>query len=387
MTDSPPHADPAPDGPDQGSDSFDLSLPERDDNAWNRLWDHIDDFQRRMRPLAFGFAVFKKFDDDRGGPHSALITYYSFFAIFPLLLVLVVVLGWVLDGNPELQQRIVDSAISRFPVIGDEIADNVGSLRGNGIALVIGVLFALWAGLGATHAAQDAINTVLGVPFLRRQNFWIRQIRGLSTLALLALIVLVGTALGSGTTWVRIGGDLGTVGYWAVTLLVNTVSVFALTNILCHRPVPWRKFWAGAAFGGISWTVLQYIGSIYVGRVVQGASQTYGLFAVVIGLLSWVYLQARLFLTASEVAVVAEGRLWPRALVRERPTGADVEVADLIAARDERIRATERHYRELRRRQLLAEQLRQLSEAEAEAEAEADTDASAGEEAESARGV
>ncbi len=356
------HVDPLHDPAQPLPDGFDLSLPERDDNAWNRLWDRIDDFQRRMKPIAFGLGVWKKFDDDRGGPHSALITYYSFFAIFPLLLVLVVVLGWVLDGNPGLQQDIVDSAIAKFPVIGDEIASNIGHLRGNGFALGIGVLFALWAGLGATHAAQDAINTVLGVPFLRRQNFWIRQLRGLGTLGLLAVIVLVGTALGSGTTWVRMGGDLGKLGYWIVTLLVNTISVFALTNILCHQPVRWRRFWIGALFGGVAWTVLQYLGAVYVGRVVQGASRTYGLFAVVIGLLSWVYLQARLLLTAAEVAVVSEGHLWPRSIVRERPTEADVKVADLIAARDERIRETERHYRELRRRQLLAERSRAEAE-------------------------
>jgi uncharacterized BrkB/YihY/UPF0761 family membrane protein len=221
------------------------------------------------------------------------------------------------------------------------------------------------AGLGATHAAQDAVNTVLGVPFLRRQNFWIRQLRGLGTLALLGVIVLVGTAVGSGTKWVQLGGELGKVGYWGVTLLVNVVSVWALTNILCHRPVTLHRFWPGALFGGVAWTVLQYIGALYVGRVVQGASRTYGFFAVVIGLLSWIYLQARLFLTASEVAVVAEERLWPRALVRERPTEADVRVADLIAARDGRIRETERHYRELRRRQLAAERARAAEEEEA----------------------
>ncbi len=381
MTDPIPdgHRDDSPSEHPDGSGSSehsDLSLPERDDNLWNRIWDRIDDFQRRVTPLAFALGVIKKFDDDRGNPHSALITYYSFFAIFPLLLVLVVVLSWVLDGNPRLQQDIVDSAIAKFPVIGDEIAENIGHLRGNGFALGIGVLFALWAGLGATHAAQDAINTVLGVPFLRRQNFWIRQLRGLGTLALLAVIVLVGTALGSGTAWARMGGDLGRIGYWVITLTVNTISVFALTNILCHQRVRWKRFWTCALFGGVAWTVLQYLGAVYVGRVVQGASRTYGLFAVVIGLLSWVYLQARLLLTAAEVAEVANGRLWPRALVRERPTEADVKVADLIASRDERIRETERHYRELRRRQLAAglakeSQARQSEEQRPGAEGEA----------------
>ncbi|HKY16841.1 MAG TPA: YihY/virulence factor BrkB family protein [Microthrixaceae bacterium] len=322
-----------------------VEIPERADNRWNRLWDRIDAVQRGFSPLALAFAVQKKYDDDRTGPHCALISYYSFFAVFPLLLVLFTVLGFFLDDNPDLRDRIVDSVLSKFPVVGDQIEDNVGSLRGSGVAFVFGVLLAVWAGLGATHAAQDAVNSVFGVPFLQRQNFWIRQLRGLATLLTLGAVVLVGTILGSGTNWVEVGGPFGRVAYWFVTFVVNAASVFVLFNILCHEPLPWRRVRWGAVFGGAGWTVLQYVGVLYVGRVVQGASRTYGFFAVVIGLLSWIFLQARIFLTAAQLTNVVEQRLWPRALVREHPTEADVRVADLVAARDARMRESERAWR------------------------------------------
>jgi uncharacterized BrkB/YihY/UPF0761 family membrane protein len=113
-------------------------------------------------------------------------------------------------------------------------------------------------------------------------------------------------------------------------------------NVLCDERLPWRKVWSGAVFGGIGWTILQFLGTLYVGRVVRNASQTYGVFATVIGLLSWIYLQARVFVLAAEVSTVTDGRLWPRSLVREHPTDADVKVADLIAAREDRMRASDR---------------------------------------------
>jgi inner membrane protein YhjD len=310
----------------------------RPDNLVNRTIDRVDRLQQRWSPAGFTFAALKKFGDDDGGNHCAVISYYGFFALFPLLLVLVTILGYVLEGNPDLQQRVVDSTFAHFPVIGDQLRQNVGSIKGNWFALAVGLLLAIWAGLGATQAGQDAMNAVFAVPFLERKGYLVRQARGLATLAVIGVIILATTALGSGATWVHAGGWLGRVGYIVAVLVVNALSVFALTNVLCHERIAWRRLWSGAVVGAVGWTVLQFLGSWYVGRVVRNATQTYGVFATVIGLLTWIYLQARIFVLAGEVATVADGRLWPRGLVRERPTDADVEVAELIAAREDRLR-------------------------------------------------
>ncbi len=316
--------------------------PQRADNVVNRTVDRIDGAQQRFSPAGWTMAVLKKFGDDRGGNHCALISYYGFFALFPLLLALVTILGFVLDGNPQLQHDIVDSALSKFPVIGDQLQQNVGSLNGSWIALVVGVVLAIWAGLGATQAGQDAMNAVFGVPVLERKGYLVRQARGLVTLLVLAVIVLGTTALGSGSNWVKAGGWVGRVGYVVAVFAVNALSIYALMNVLCHEHLPWRKVWSGAVLGGIGWTLLQFLGTLYVGRVVRNASQTYGVFATVIGLLSWIYLQARVFLLAGEASTVTDGHLWPRSLVREHPTEADVKVADLIGTREDRMRDSER---------------------------------------------
>jgi membrane protein len=311
-------------------------------NVVERLVDRVDGFQQRFSPAGWTMAVLKKFGDDDGGNHCALISYYGFFALFPLLLALVTILGFVLDDNPQLQHDIVDSALSKFPVIGDQLQQNVGSIKGSWFVLVVGVLLAIWAGLGATQAGQNAMNAVFGVPLLERKTYVVRQLRGLVTLLVLAVIVLGTTALGSGSNWVEAGGWVGRAAYVLAVFVVNALSIYALMNVLCHERLGWRKVWSGAVFGGIGWTVLQFLGALYVGRVVKNASQTYGVFATVIGLLSWIYLQARVFVLAGEVSSVTDGRFWPRSLTREHPTEADVRVADLIATREDRMRDSER---------------------------------------------
>src|SRR5690349_13540864 len=101
---------------------------------------------------AFPYAVIKKFGDDQAGYLAALIAYYGFFSLFPLLLVFVSILGFVLHGNPSLQDQILNSALRNFPVIGPEITRNIHSVRGSGATLIIGALGTLWAGLGVTQA-------------------------------------------------------------------------------------------------------------------------------------------------------------------------------------------------------------------------------------------
>src|SRR3979411_1053413 len=114
----------------------------------------LDRLQQRHPALAFAVAVLKKYSDDQGGHLAAVITYYAFFSLFPLLLVAVTVLGYVLQGNPTLQPDTGNSIVKDIPVVGSQVKDNVKSLRGSGVALGIGIATALWAGLGITQAVQ-----------------------------------------------------------------------------------------------------------------------------------------------------------------------------------------------------------------------------------------
>src|SRR3954447_16011054 len=128
-------------------------------NPLKGLINRLDGYQRRHPWLGFPIGVAKKFGDDEAGKQAALIAYYAFFSLFPLMLVMVTVLGFFLGKSSHLQDEVVHSVISRFPIIGDQIRQNVHSLKGSGLALVIGTIGALWGGMGVVQAGQGAMDS------------------------------------------------------------------------------------------------------------------------------------------------------------------------------------------------------------------------------------
>jgi membrane protein len=284
----------------------------------------FDRFQQRHPWLGFPLAVLQKYADDQGGYLAATIAYYGFFAIFPLLLALTTVLGFLLQGHPHLERSIVDSALGQFPVIGPQLSR--GSLHGNALALALGLAVALWAGMGVFLAAENAMNHLWGVPFKRRPDPI--QARGRAVLLLLLLGggMLAATILaGLGT----VGAQLGIawqIGSIALSTALNIALFWLGFRLLAAREVSWRHHRGGAIAAGGLYTLLQTLGGYYVGHVLKNASNTYGTFALVIGLLSWIYLAAHIMLLTAEANVVATRRLWPRSfsLMIEQPaTRAD----------------------------------------------------------------
>ena len=148
-----------------------------------RLVRRLDARQQQTPALAFPVAVVKKFGDDRAGGLAALLAYYGFLALFPLLLLLVTLLGLALRGNASLQRRVLRSALSDFPIIGDQIRENIHSLRLSGVGLVIGILGLVWGSLGVTQAGQHAMAQIWNVEGKDRPPFFARFGRGLLFIA------------------------------------------------------------------------------------------------------------------------------------------------------------------------------------------------------------
>jgi YihY family inner membrane protein len=303
------------------------------------LIQRVDCYQRAHRWLGFPLATVKKFGEDQAGNLAALISYYTFFSLFPLLLALVTILGFVLDGDPELQRQVVDSAMSQFPVIGDQIRDNIGSLSGNWTALAIGLGGALWAGMGAVDAAQNAMNSVWDVPIREKPNFVKRRLRSLMMLFVLGGAMLATAVLSTATSSIdALAGPLR-LGMPLLVMAVN-VGVFMIAfRVLTERHLSWGSVFPGAVVGGVAASIFQVVGGFIMDRNLSGASQTYGTFAVVIGLLSWLYLQAQVALYAAEVNVVRARRLWPRGLTQENLTDADRRALEAHAEVEKRIEA------------------------------------------------
>ena len=295
----------------------------------------VDRFQQHHPVLAFPIAVVKKYGDDQSARLAALIAYYGFFSVFPLLLVFTSVLGFVLSGNPDLRQRIIDSALGQFPVIGTAIgkqADTNG-LEGSMLSIVVGGATAIWAGMGVAQAAQSAMNTVWDIPRSDWPNFVFRRLRALAMLALLGSIIIVSTFIsGFGSSGATSSNGLRVAG-WCVVLLLNFVLFTVAYQVLTARDLKWRDVMPGAAVAALTWTVLQAAGGYVVTRQLQNASDVYGTFALVIALLVWISLASQVVLFCAELNVVRKRHLWPRSLVQPPLTHGDKLVYTAIARR------------------------------------------------------
>ncbi len=282
-----------------------------------------DRFQQRRPALALPVAVWLKFKDDRAGNLAALIAYYAFAALFPLLLLLVTVLSIVLRNDPSLQASLVDSAVAQYPVIGPEIQHNLGSLPAAGLPLVIGLILLLLGARGVAGAMQNAMFEIWGIAEDRRPKFLMSQLLGL------ALVFAIGTGLIVTTFLSGVAGGVGhvingTVAYAGTVLvsLVLNVGVFWLGfRIATAFHVPWRHLRAGAVIAAVCWQALQLAGGYVIGHQLHRASELYGTFGIVLGLLAWLYLEAQVTLYAAEVDAVLARGLWPRSIMPAEATG------------------------------------------------------------------
>jgi membrane protein len=296
----------------------------------------VDSFQQRHRGLSFLAAVVKKFGDDGAGRLAALIAYYGFFALFPLLLVFVTVLGFVLEGNRSAQESVLDSTLKQFPIIGNQLQHNVHSLTGSGVGLAIGVVGSLLAGLGITGAARTAFDEVWHVPRKRRPNFLKWRLRGLGLLVTLGTLTIVSTVV-AGYVTAAAPSALTALAGVVLALIANLLLFFCAFRLLTTSEVPTRDLLPGVVVAAVLWQILQHLGGYYVEHVVRHAKETSGLFAFVLGLLSWLYLGSQVTLFAMEINVVRARRLWPRSFFSQPLLDADRRALTSLAEVEERL--------------------------------------------------
>ena len=279
------------------------------------ITERLDQFQRKHRWAGFPLAVVYKYFDDFGAYLAALLTYYGFVSLFPLLLLLSTVLGFVLSGDQRLQHEVLASALHQFPVIGGDL-DQPKRLGGGPVGLVVGILGSLYGGLGVAQAFQYAANTVWAVPRNSRPNPF--RVRGRSLL----LLATAGSAL-LGTTILSIvsGGGAGALGAAGRSLtLAASVMINIAVSVFVFRFAPARRLSVrdvvpGAIAAAVIWQLLQSFGIIYVRHVVQHASATNAVFAFVLGLLAFLYITATAVLLCAEINVVRVSHLHPRSLL------------------------------------------------------------------------
>ena len=303
----------------------------------NRIIAWADRLQRRHGVLGFPYAVVKKYGDDEGGRQAALITYYGFLSIFPLLLLGVAVLSRVLADHPDLRQRLITAIVPQ--ALRSTVEHSLATLPTSAIPFAVGLVGLLFSGTGVVFSAYQTLNHVAAVRYRCRAGFVSRYVRVFVVLAMLlagalavGALTVVATALHHQPAVQRAAAVLG-------SALVVFAVLLGGAKLLLARPAPVRALWPGAIVGAAAVTVVLNAGPVLLARLVAKAGPVYGSFATVAGIFALLYLVGQALVYAAEVAAVRYARLWPRALDLNRPTAADARVLALLAREQERIPA------------------------------------------------
>ncbi|HET8951027.1 MAG TPA: YihY/virulence factor BrkB family protein [Solirubrobacteraceae bacterium] len=282
-------------------------------NVASWIW-RLDRWQRRRRWAGLAVGVGKRYAEDGAARHGARIAYYAFFSVFPLMLALVSILGFVLEDDAALRQEILDSAYADMPVLGPFIRNDIGTIEGSGIALALGIAIALWAGLGVTVALGQALDRVWSIPPVEQASWFARRLRGLAMLLVGGLALVASSVLGGFAASGRFDPAIGTAASILLSLAVDAVILLGAFRLLTTATPSLRELMPGVAVAATGLLVLQTVGGRYVDSTIGRASNTYGLFATVIGLLTWLSVAAQLILIAAELNAVRSLGLWPRSL-------------------------------------------------------------------------
>lgn len=302
-------------------------------NSIERLVARVDTMQQRNRLFAFPYAVIKKYGDDEASYLAAILSYYSFLSLFPLLIVGTAVLQIIAQDNPQLQEEFLRNATSYFPAIGGTLADSIRTPSQTGLALAIGLIVTLYGAKGIAAATQFALNHIWAVPRVRRPGFPKSTIRsfgliGFAGIGFLIAAAVTGDAAASNHGWwTRI--VLGLVGFtllWAVFW-----GIYVFGSAARKHPV---SSISGATFAAAGFTVLHAAGGYIMAHELRTQTGLTAQFAVVLAILFWLYLQAHVFLYGAELSSVRTYRLWPRSINSDPPLSADIKAYKLYRRRE-----------------------------------------------------
>ena len=243
-----------------------------------------------LRERSHAFDVFAEMMDGwrrhLSGRNASLLAFFSFLSIFPLMLAAVSILGFVLEGNQDLQEKVIDSAASEIPVLGPELAENTEAINGSIIALLIGLGGALWASTKAFVGLEGALDDTWEVPVDDRDGLPVQRGKALLGLAIIA-ISQVGTFVLAGIVNAAGLHAFSNVAIIAATVVINIVVIGALYRFLTSFPATWSDVWLGAIIAGVIFTVLQHFGTLIVTEFAKSDSQAMGTINTILGLLAW----------------------------------------------------------------------------------------------------
>jgi YihY family inner membrane protein len=303
-------------------------------NPIERLLVRLDAFQQKHRAFAFPYAVVKKYGDDEAGHQSALITYYGFLSLFPLLIVATSVVDLIAQHNMHLRTKLLADINTYFPIVGNQLQAQVHTHSKTGLALFLGILVTLYGARGIADAVRGALDHAWAVPKVKRSGFPKNILKSVG--------LLFGAGLGLLFTAVLASYATSAFGHSLIFRLVPVVVNIGLLYLIFmytfligtsrhHRRKDLRL---GAVFAAIGLLLLQTLGGYLITHQLHNLQGLYGQFALVLAILFWIYLQAQVFTYAIEISVVHTYKLWPRSLTGKSLTHADQEAFRMYAEKE-----------------------------------------------------
>lgn len=303
-------------------------------NFIQQLLSKLDAFQRKHKPMAFPYAVVKKYGDDDSGHQSALITYYGFLSLFPLLIVATSVIDLISRHNAHLRESLLTNIDKYFPIVGDQLQSNLSGNSKTGLALAIGIIVALYGARGIADAVRSVLDHAWAVPRVKRTGFPMNILKSVG--------MLVGAGLGLLVTAILTGYTASALGHaWYVRIIPVVVNIGLLYLIFMYvfyigtsRRFARKDLRMGALTAAIGLLLLQYLGAVLIKHQLHNLQGLYGQFALVLSLLFWIYLQAQVFTYAIEINTVHTYKLWPRSLTGKDLTHGDEKAYALLAKKE-----------------------------------------------------
>lgn len=297
-------------------------------NKLQQTADHFNTFQQRHRPLAFAVAVIKKYGEDEAGYKAALLTYYGFLSLFPLLLVLTTVTDSLVGSHSQLGATIIRGITNYFPLLGNQLSAHVQGLHKNGLALLAGILFTLYGTRGVAEAFRHGVQSIWLIPKARQDSFPVALLRSFS----LIIVGGLGFILASALSGIAAAAGQGLL-FRGVSIAINLLILYWLFRFLLNfslpRHITAKETHSAAATAAVGLVLLQTLGTYLLARELKSLDALYSYFAIALGLLFWIYLQAQILYYAVEIAVVSSKQLYPRSMSAAHPTPADSRLREL----------------------------------------------------------
>ncbi len=262
-------------------------------------------------------ALFREcYEDDVLG-HSAQLAFYFLFALFPMLIFLAALVGYL--PIPHLLDRLIDYLSQVLPTIAIVLVRQtlmeITRMQRSGL-LSFGLILTVWAASSGLHALVYSLNVAYGVkitrPWWRDRLLALGLTFGFSMLIILALaLIFFGENLGTfladhyhlgtlfRTTWALL--------QWPAMVLFVLFGLELLYFAAPNRPMRWRLITPGAVFALLAWLLISYSFKWYVTRIAN-YTLTYGSLGSVIVLMLWLYLTSIAILMGGEINGLLERR-------------------------------------------------------------------------------